>query len=170
MATRKLCLSTTLQDDAGVKTPQNVYFTTDDASTLAQLITYAQSIMTDLDPVTDSLLIKGRLWVDVAVPGGLKVAPVDGGDNEETGLFTLSLTATPSKSFGVDVPAIPNSKLEADGKTINQADTDIAAWITKLTSSGTGTPTDSVWSSAFSDVRRALKTFRKHRRALRRTG
>lgn len=131
------------------------------------LLTWIQGLGAAIDLVSDGAITKLRISLFFPLPGGIKTTPTAGSDNEKTGLITLAATGIPY-AYGIDVPAIKNSKLT--GNQVNTSDTDVAALITYLTTTTlTGiTPTDRGYHALLDVIRHAVLTFRKHRRALRR--
>lgn len=116
-----------------------------------------------LDLVTDGKLVKVRLSLLVTLPPGIKANAVAGAENERTGLFTCGLANT-TKSYGVDVPAFSQGKFNAG--SINMLDPGVIGFDTLLTSAYNNCyPTDDKGNEILS-IRRARKTFRKHRKAL----
>jgi hypothetical protein len=169
MATLQASIAVTIRDEPGERTAASAYFTFPDTLTLAQTVTYLQTLISRVDAVTDGVVDRARLSLTVPLPGGIKTTPATGSDNEETGLFTFKLTDPGSKSWAFDVPAIAQAVLQASSPNrIDLTNTDVQNLVTYFTSSGAGTPTNNVWSSTLSAIRTALKTFRKHRRQAKR--
>ncbi len=170
MTVRQALVSATFEDEKGERVAAPFYFTTDDANTLANILSYAGTVAAQMEALSSSELLRVRIVLNAPLPGGIKTDPDAGSDNEETGLFTLALTSPSSKSFSVDIPAINPVVMDATHPNIiDQANAAVIAFVTTLTTAGTGTPTNNLWSSAITGVRSAIKTFRKHRRAAKRT-
>lgn len=126
-------LSYTIQDEIGVKAALTQYLKVDPAMTIAQFLTLFNTQAGLVDLCVSGQLIHGRAEI-VAVPSGVKGAPVAGSRVEQTGLFTLGNAAN-SRSFGQDVPAWSNTKITSGHIPIT--DTDVAnlfgSWITPAT-------------------------------------
>lgn len=169
MAIQQAIHQVTLQDAKGERTSIPIYMTYDDATaTLSAMLAYLSVTLAKLDAITDAQIVSQSLNLKVSLPSsGIKTAPVTASDVEETGLFTFLTDAPIKRSFGEDVPAIPNSKVS--GSNVIQADTDVAAWITRATASGgTFRYTNQDFLANLVSIRTAKKTFRKHRRAAKR--
>lgn len=134
-------------------------------TTFANLTSWIQGLGASIDTISDGQVTKLRVSILIPLPGGIKSAPVAGSDNEKTALFTMAATGTPN-AYGDDVPAAAPAIFT--GNQVNLANAGVAAFVAYVTTVATGiTPTDR-YANALSGVRHALKTFRKHRRALRR--
>jgi hypothetical protein len=167
LATAKAVISGTFQDEKGERVSLPLYISVDDTGTLASLVTLAKTVMGTAEAISDSELIRLRFIVETDLPAGIKSAPVVGSDNEETGLFTMSLVSPSTKSFGVDVPAIAQTVLDADNPNlIDLTNADVTDFVDNLTA---GALQNNLWSTALGEVRAAIKTFRSHRRAAKRT-
>lgn len=166
MATKQGLASFQLADAVGVVKSFDMPFKFDDATaTLAQILSWVSGLGVALDLVTDAKITKIRLTLLIPLPGGIKASAVSASDVEETGLITYAASGT-SNAYGVDIPAIPNSKLT--GNQVNLAETDVAAFTAYL-----NTPSNSIvgtdrYANAIVSATRGSKTFRKSRRALRR--
>lgn len=137
-------------------------------ATLANLVSWASGLAVSLDTVTDGQITKIRLSLLIPLPSGIKTAPVSGSDNEKTGLATLLASGTPN-AFGVDTPAIPNSELIGNQINVGSG-TPYAAWIAYLSTPVTTiVGTDRYGNQLTGAIKHAVLTFRKHRRALRRS-
>lgn len=171
MTTQDLIVSTTIQDEPGEKTATPAYFTFPDTQTVAQLITFCQTVQSDLDAIIDGKITRCRAIVEIPLAGGLKSTPATGSDNEETGLLTYSLTSPSSKSFSQDIPAVAQAVLlSTDKNKVDLTNAAVEAWTILMT--GGGSPyigSNNVWSTALNAVKTGLKTFRKHRRQAKRT-
>ena len=167
MAIDHALASIQIQDAVGEVTSFDQPFNYDSATaTLAGIISWVQGLAVSLDTVTEGKITKIRVSLLIPLPSGLKTAAVTNSDNEETGLITESASGTPN-AFGVDVPAFLQSKFS--GNQINLTDTVVAAFTTYLQTLATGGLIGSDrYGNALSANIRGVKTFRKHRRALRR--
>jgi hypothetical protein len=166
MAIQKALASFSVIDDTGVAASIDIPFKFDDATaTLANLTAWMSGLASAVDDVTEAQLLKSRMTLILTLPGGIKASPVAGSDVEETGLFTWNVSGS-SNAYGEDYAAFIQSAFV--GKTINQADASVAALIAYLNvASNTIIGTDR-YQNALTTVKRAEKTFRKHRRALKR--
>jgi len=99
------------------------------------------------------------------LPGGLKSAPATGAENERTGLFSMIASGTPN-SYGEDFPSF--SSLYFTGNQIDTANTNVASLITLMTTTSNNCRVTDRYGNNLTGVKNAVKTFRKHRRALRR--
>jgi hypothetical protein len=133
-------------------------------TTLSQLQTWIQGLGAAVDTVTDGQITKIRLSILIPLPGGIKSAPVANGDLEETGLFTFACNGTPN-AYSVDVPAFTQADFTGNQIASN---TDTNALVTYLTTAVNGIVGTDRYGNALVSVKRKVKTFRKHRRALRR--
>lgn len=166
MATKQALASFQIVDAVGVVTSFDQPFKFDDATaTLAGIISWVQGLGAAIDLVTDGKITKIRVSILIPLPGGIKTAAVAASDVEETGLITYSASGT-ANAFGVDIPAIPNGKLT--GNQVNLTDTDVAALNTYLSTVSTSIVGTDRYGNTVSAPLRGVKTFRKHRRALRR--
>jgi hypothetical protein len=166
MATANCILSLTFEDEKKERVSMPLYINLSDAVTLAELVTGVKAIAGHFEAISASQLIRNRLIVEMSLPAGIKSAPTAGADNEETGLFTMSLTTPSFKSFSVDVPAISEDVMEAANPNI--IDLEDAAVDTVVTDLTAGAITNNLWTTPLNEVRSALKTFRTHRRAAKR--
>lgn len=166
MAIQLALASFQLQDAVGVKASFDQPFKYDDAvTTLANLISWIQGLGVKLDLITEAQITKIRLTLTIPLPTGIKTAAVANSDDEESGLFSMDASGT-AYSFGVDVPAFQQSKFT--GNKINLSDTDVAAFTTYLETLTTGIQGTDRYKNGLTAVASGNKTFRKHRKALRR--
>ena len=134
-------------------------------ATLANIISWIQGLAIQIDAISEGKVTKLRFCLVAGLPSGLKSAALANSDNEKTGLMTFSVTGSPNK-FGVDIPAFLQTKFT--GNQIATGDPTVAAAIAYLTTANFNvTPADR-YENALATVSTAVKTFRKHRRALRR--
>jgi hypothetical protein len=101
--------------------------------TIAQLQTYADAIGAEIDAVTGSQLMEVSVTISLAVHSGAKSSPVAGTLNERGGLITFSTSGPRADS--VRIPGILSTIMP--GNSFALTDTDIAALITRLTTSTT---------------------------------
>jgi len=150
-------------DKLGVEVSMPLYVRLDDTKTLAQVLTDANLLGQQLDPISDSQItdFEVRIKNGSGVSGG-KSSPAATAENERTGLFNFSQSTSPYK-FGIDVPSIADSKI-VNGK-IDLANADIAAFIAAMIAAGTAATPESTSLYTLLALLDALLTFRKHRRA-----
>jgi hypothetical protein len=96
--------------------------------TLAQVQTYADAILPEIDAVTESQIVEATVTFNLTLVGGLKSVPVAASFNERGGLITF--TTTGPRADSVRIPAILHSIMGGDSFSLE--DTDIAALITRL--------------------------------------
>lgn len=134
-------------------------------ASIANLISWVQGWGIQVDGVSEGAIRKLRVCLLVPLPSGIKGTPTALGDNEETGLFTMIAAGTPN-SYGVDVPDFLQSAFI--GNKIDPANAAVISFLAYLeTATFNVTPTDR-YGNALTGVKTQVKTFRKHRRALRR--
>ena len=165
MAFLDAVVSTQILDSRGEVTSYDQPIQVNDAQTIATLITSMQGFGVSVDTITDGQLTKIRVCLLVALPSGIKTAPVAGSDNEKTGLATWNVLGSVNK-YGVDTPAIPNSLLS--GNQVITGSGAYAAFITALQTITANLAFVDRYGHGLATVQRAFLTFRKHRRALRR--
>lgn len=124
--------SYTLQDRFGTKTTTLLPAYVDGAAiTAANLHTQWVSGGGDIDAITDAQIVGGRVSIEFTPDGAWKDTPGADSFTERTGVFNFTNASTKYK-YGVKLPSFANDKL-ANGK-IDLTDTDVAAFITLLTS------------------------------------
>lgn len=104
-----------------------------DGFTVAQLQTYVDAIAPEIDALTDGQIDEVSVTIPLTLPGGLKSEPSAGSLNERGGLITFD-TAGP-RADSVRIPAFRRAIMP--GNDISLADTDVAAFITRLTTPST---------------------------------
>lgn len=154
--------SVTIADSLGVSASVPFYLQFPDSSTLAQVNTAIQAILTDLDDVTDGQILRATIEIDAILPGGLKSGPVAGSEVERGGLFNWYQTGIKYK-FGVLVPALAASVI-VDGK-INLGDTAVTTFLALITAIGGDAEWVSTAGRLLTTLADALIVFRKHRKA-----
>jgi hypothetical protein len=152
-------------DVDSVPAPIDLYYTVDDAQTIAQLITFAQAQAVLLDPLEDNAF--GQVHFTLHFDTAITRAPRAGAQSELTGLQSFSLVGIPSRSYGIDRPGSRASKYV--GGVIPASDTDEIAWLAALLSPGAGyVSTDNFYNTLEAKLTLDRKTFRKRRKALNR--
>lgn len=163
MATLEVQLSVNLTDLNGDSTPQQVYFTTSDATTLAQMTSDIQLYLGVLDLVTDAIIDKVIAKVQIPFTG-LKSSP--GPNAIGTGALVTYLVAgaTADRSYGQQTPAFAQGKI-SNGQ-VNLSDSTVMDYINLWVSSGfthLSALLSNNWVSLPKAERVKLNT-RKHRR------
>lgn len=99
-------------------------------STIANISAYVSAIAADLDAITDGLLVSAEVNVKIALPGGLKTAPVAGSDVESGALFsfrdTLGLTSR------TRVPTFKQSMVSATSRAVDTANSFVTNFVNKM--------------------------------------
>lgn len=158
-------LSVEITDAEGVTATSPIYLDIPPTVTVADLTTVAGEYLALLDAIIDGQITDAKFIITPAAGAfaGLKSAPVAGSNVESTGLFNFSQTGSKYK-FGIDVPSIANSKIV--GGRINLSDSDIAAWKGFIEGVHLTITVVSKFVLVLVALLDALRTFRKHRRAL----
>lgn len=154
--------SVTILDSLGVTASAPFYLQFPDASTLAEINTAVQAILTDLDDVTDGQILRATIEIDAILPGGLKSAPVAGSEVERGGLFNWFQTGIKYK-FGVLVPAL-SASVVVDGK-IDLSNVAVSTFLALVTAIGGDAEWVSTAGRLLTTLADALIVFRKHRKA-----
>jgi hypothetical protein len=122
--------SYTIQDRFGTKTTTQVPgYVEASTMTVAGLKTEWTTVGTDIDAISDAMLIGGRVNVVFPADGAWKDTPGADSFDERTGVFNFFNDATKYK-FGIKIPSISNAVL-ANGK-IDLSNADVAALIAAL--------------------------------------
>jgi hypothetical protein len=158
-----------MQDAKGERTSIPIYMRYDSGvATLSSIAAFLSGNITTLDAITDGQIVASSLSLQYALPGGIKSAPVADCDVEETGLITYVTNSPTKRAFAEDIGAFAQDKFV--GGKIDLAQTDVAAWVTRATGSGgTFEFTNQDFLALLATARSGVKTFRKHRRAAKRT-
>jgi len=156
--------SYTVEDKFGTKTQTVLPAYVDGAAaTVANLKTQWVTGGTDLDAITDGIITGGKVSLVLPPDGGWNDTPGSNSFDERTGMFNF-LNGTTKYKFGVKVPSIDEGKLS--GGKINLSDTDIAAFISLLTSVFTHGEYVNPGLYALSALADAFLSARKYRRQL----
>lgn len=156
-------ISFTIVDELGIEASLPIYTQMPDTMTLAQAISVAEAVETDLDAVTAGQILKCQLKFTVPPASGIKTAPAVGSRVEQTALLNFNTTVT-TKRNGFSVPAIANS-LISGGKIIVASGAVKALADLLITGSGSALFTNALDQvlNAWVD---AVLSFRKHRKQL----
>jgi hypothetical protein len=161
MASLQVLLSVDVLDKLGVSTTHNLFLDAPDTSTLADFNSFLTDYAPLLDAITDGQITAAHVRQQLALPSGLKSAPASTAEVERTGLFNYTMSGNPYK-FGIDVPAIADSKI-VSGK-INLTDSDILAWKSFILTGVGGITIVSKFLQSLIALVDALISFRKHRK------
>jgi hypothetical protein len=161
MSIEKIQFSIGVLDADGSPKSTVIYGVYDSASvTLNDLLAWMRITAGYFDSITDAKLVSINAQMNVSLPLGLKAAAVVGSNVEETGLLSFALNGLEGRSYGQDIPAIKQALLS--GKTINQAATEMATWITRMITGSTISPTEDKYTYFLTTpLRKAVKTFRR---------
>lgn len=152
-----------LRDELNIETTCLLYLFLDPATTVANLVAEYQATSLLLDAITGGVIQTGKITLDVDPDAGVKGTAVAGSRVEQTGVFDFTNAVT-SRLWGQAVPSLLNSKI-VSGR-INDADTDIVAWVTNLLSAvTTGHYTNNSFQH-LAAVRDTFISFRKRRKQL----
>jgi hypothetical protein len=158
-------LSYQLKDADHEPTSFDVPFTTS-SGLLADIAAWVSTITPAIDLVMDGQILKIKLSLLIPLPtSGIKTSPATGAENERTGLFSMAASSTPN-AYGLDFPSF--SQLYFTGNQIDTSNANVSALITLLTTTSNSTRVTDRYGNNLVSVKNAVKTFRKHRRALRR--
>lgn len=97
--------------------------------TLAQYQTWADALAPEIDALTEGYIAAMELNIGLTLTGGLSGTASTGAQNERGGLVQFS-TPIPKK-YSVRIPAIRHTIMA--GSSFSLADSDVAAFITRLT-------------------------------------
>jgi hypothetical protein len=162
-ATQAVRFSATAVDELGTEGAILSYLMADPGQTITQVFTAYDTWVADVDAIIDGQITLGRVDLLAALPGGLKGSPTAGGRIEQTGNIGFSVHGT-SHRYNQVLASFASSKLSA-GK-INLADTDVAAFITVLTSAALSGWYANQTSQQLNALLDAFLSFRKRRRQL----
>lgn len=165
MANYPANLSASLLDANGTRVSAFFHAQIPDTVTVAQLKSYNDTWLGNLDPVTGSQIVRSS--VKLVLPfSGLKSSPSSNDRNEQTGLFNFYDTAELNR-YGVDIPGILNSLLLQPGDLIDISASVVSNLIGFLTSAGAnGELPDSGFGNNLVALADAILTFRKRRKQL----
>lgn len=104
-----------------------------DGLTAAQVQTYADAIIPEIDALTESQVVEANVTFALTLPGGIKANPEDGAFNERGGLVTFDTTGP--RAASVRIPAIDKDVMPGDSFALTAPA--VAALVTRLTTSTT---------------------------------
>lgn len=119
MASRNGLFTVYVRDSNGAETSSAVNIISDDASTLANILSRGTSGVVDFDSVMDAMVYDATISFHVPVTGA-KASPVAGSDITQTG--TLNFGDGTPYAAPVVIPGLSNSVLVAGGIDLTNAD------------------------------------------------
>jgi len=154
-----------MTDELGIDASCLLYVFLDPATTVANLISEYQATSLLLHAISGGALKPGVVSLYIDPDAGAVAAAAAGSRVEQTAVFDFTNNAN-SRLWGEAVPAFLDSKIS--GGRINDADTDVVAWVTNLeTAVTTGHYTTNNFLRLVA-VKDAFLSFRKHRKQLHR--
>jgi hypothetical protein len=150
-----------VQDALGLRSANPIYFEITDSQTIAQALSEASTYAGLVNAVTDGVVARVSLSLDVAALPSAGSKPLSTARVSNVAVFDYIAAAT-RRIWGQVVPAIAQSKLS--GNRINNADSDVAALIGFT--AGTAAPYQATDpdSQALTDFKDSFLGVRKHRR------
>jgi hypothetical protein len=128
------------QDGAGRKAVQRIHVPS--GLTIAQIETWFDAMIAELDPVTDCVLVGASVSVELSIPGGLKASAAADSKVENGALF--SFLCAGNYYTRTRLPAIKDTMMVDNSTAVDTSDEDVAAWLTLMTTGdGTVAPCDS---------------------------
>lgn len=131
---------------------------------LADVVSFINALTPAIDVVIDGKILKVRLTLNIPLPSGLKATPTAGGELERTALFSMQCANT-INTHGLDVPSWAQTDFSLN--QVLSSGTGVAAFEALLLATTNTTVMTDRYGNAFTAIKRAAKTFRKHRKALR---
>lgn len=163
--TKYALFSYTVQDKFGTKTQMVVPAMLTDADDLTAVAGEWLSLGSDLDAITDGLIIGGRVTMELKPADAWKDVPGDNSFVERSAIFNFR-NATSKYKFGIKVPSISDAVL-ALGK-IDLSNADIASFVDRLTTAMASS--DGSWVNtalyALTTLADVFLSVRKYRRQL----
>jgi hypothetical protein len=156
-------ISFPIQDELGITATCALYAFMDGSTTLANMVTEYQATSVLLDAITGGKLSPGTWTVTIDPDAGVKGSPAAGSRVEQTGVFDFTDVVV-GRAWGQAVAALADSKI-VSGR-INDADTDIVAWVANLLAAITTGHYSNPNMQHLGAVRDTFISFRKHRTAL----
>lgn len=150
-------------DADNVKKPLDLFFHCT-SGLLVDIEAYAQAIGNLLDPILAVQILKVTVELNLSPDmSAWKVVPDAGSIVEQTALETWAVVGSVN-AFGFDLPGFKPSKFT--GNQVDTGDSAVAAFnLALVTATDTCTASDRYFN-LFSELIRAVKTFRKSRRGL----
>jgi hypothetical protein len=158
MANLDVLFSTTLMDADGDSKTLEIYGVVADATTLAQLQTYATGTQDMIDTTTEARIVGSNMTIKFVNSETNKSAAVAGSDVEEGGLVGFAVTGSKYRN-SVFVPAIIEAAKA--GNELNLAETNLAALVARLIGAHSNFTAGNKFSQPNSAVISGKKRFRK---------
>ena len=155
-----------VSDYIGVITSIDLPFVTT-SGLISDTITWGAGLQSAVDAFIGGQILKATIHLGAGLTGGLKSTPTNGDDAERTGLLTWRVAGSVN-AYGTDFPSVLESVLADDLVTISSGEG--AALVAYMNTVHNTTQNTDRYGNDLSTVIRAQRTFRKHRRALKRTG
>lgn len=157
----------TIQSIDANKVPKSVAFDfITSTGLLADTIAFADALAAAYDPVIQGQITRMEATYLLAVPGGVKSAPVSGSNNTVGALLGYD-TTTPLEQATYWIPSwIPAGFQAAHQNLVDVAETDVAAFLAFMLATTNNTKLANEDSIALSALVKAIKSDRKQRRAL----
>jgi len=102
------------------------------SATLANMVSWYNLYLTEIDAISTAQVIDGSLTIKPGIPSGLKSSPDAGSNVQQGGLYVFSVNGI-TYSFGVRIPAISDSQLQANMLDIDPTATGSDTFISLLT-------------------------------------
>ena len=102
------------------------------AATLANMISWYNEFLTEVDAASTAQVIDGSLEIKPGIPSGLKTSPTAGSNVQQGGLYVFSVDGI-TYTYGIRLPAISDSQLQANNLDIDPTATGSDALIALLT-------------------------------------
>lgn len=155
-------MTATIIDELGVEADCTVYALVDPTATIGYVLSTWSILLSSIDGVTAGRIVRSQFCALPALPA-LKGVPADGSRVQQTGLLTVTGTAT-TRRDSVAVPALSNT-LIADGAIVT-ATGPVASLIRLLQTGGASLePTTSDWDGPLT-FKDSLITFREYNQQL----
>jgi len=160
MAIQHAILSISVEDADGNQKSFADYISYNDATaTLSSLAAAVSAEVATFDAVTDAKVLSATLALEYVLPEGLKTDPEVGSNVQESGLLNFDTDSPDGLTYSQAIPAMKQAGFT--GKTVNGGQTDVAAWVTLVTTVGTFSSLDDRRAFRLISLRRGRKSFRK---------
>lgn len=157
-------VTTSVVDYLGDPSSFQTYFSADDTSTLAQVITDAIALQVKQDKVMDGQITNQEVKLTVPLDiGTIKTSPVNTAEVERTGLINFSQSGIKYK-YGLDIPTLARTIWDLGAAWLTN--TDVKALIDLLLAGGTVLVYTSKYLNDLVAAIDGVLTFRKHRKSL----
>jgi len=136
------------------------YFRYDDATaTLTTLLSAVGVEIGNFDGITDGIVLSATLALELNLPEGLKGNFAEGSNVQESANLTWNTPAPGGLTYTQTIPAFIQAGFT--GKVVNDAQTEVGAWITQMVTPGTITAEDDRRAYTLTSFKRGKKSFRK---------